>query len=405
MTAPRPDSSTTAPQAADEPRGAYFYMDAMRALFALLVAFGHGWALIIRDYRPPASLPVEAAYYLAGFGHQAVVLFFVLSGFWISRSVVRQAARGWSWRSYLTDRLTRLMPVLLGALAVGALLDLIAVHLLHSPTHLGLTDTYVLRIDIAKHLTWDVLLANLAFLQVIAPTFGTNGPLWSLSYEFWFYLWFPALWLALRHRRWSIALLALALGWIEPKLALAFASWLCGAAVSGIATWLKSRPAPSRRLCIALALTAAAALLVTLADERFVENTWEDPALALVFSVFLLSLILLDPPPLAWLRPIASYGARASFSFYATHFPVMAFACALMLCSARLTPDAHGLTLVALVLLLSIGFAWIFAAQTEGRTAALRNWLDRLGKPRLEPAGSKLVGATGFEPATPTPPV
>lgn len=386
MPTPRLDPQTDRPAAAPsqaEPAGAYFYMDAMRTLFALLVAFGHGWALIIRDYRPPAGLLVEAGYYLAGFGHQAVILFFVLSGFWISRSVVRRAARGWSWRAYLTDRLTRLMPVLLGALAIGGLLDTVAVHLLHSPTHLGLTDTYVLRIDIAKHLSWEVLLANMAFLQVIVPTFGTNGPLWSLSYEFWFYIWFPALWLALRHRRWSLALAALALGWFVPKLALAFMSWLCGAALYGIATWLGRRPPLSRRLRIALTLAAGTVLLVTLADERFVENTWQDPALALAFSAFLLALILLDPPPLAALRATADYGARASFSFYATHFPVMAFACALTIGSQRLAPDAYGIALVALVLLLSISFAWVFAAQTEGRTPALREWIDGLGKPRL----------------------
>ncbi|ODP39438.1 acyltransferase family protein [Sphingomonas turrisvirgatae] len=383
MTIPRPDPDADAATVRAEPTGAYFHMDAMRTMFALLVAFGHAWALIIRDYRPPAGWLAEAGYYFAGFGHQAVILFFVLSGFWISRSVVRRAVRGWSWRSYLVDRLTRLMPVLLGALAVGGLLDTIAVRLLHSPTHLGLTDTYVLRIDIARHLSWEVLLANMAFLQVIVPTFGTNGPLWSLSYEFWFYIWFPALWLALRHRRLSLALVALTLGWFVPKLALAFLSWLCGAALYGVVDWLARRPPPRRRLVLAFTVTAAIALLATLADERFVENTWQDPALALVFSAFLLGLILLDPPAVAGLRPMASYGARASFSFYATHFPVMAFACALLLGSERLVPDVYGMALVALALLLSISFAWVFAAQTEGRTPALRDWLCRVGRRRL----------------------
>lgn len=365
-----------------QPVGAYFYMDAMRTLFAGLVAFSHAWALIVRDYQPPAGLLARAGYYFAGFGHQAVILFFVLSGFWISRSVVGRAARGWSWRSYLTDRLTRLMPVLVGALAVGGLLDMVAVYILNSPTHLGLTDTYVLRIDIYKHLTWQVLLANLAFLQILVPTFGTNGPLWSLSYEFWFYIWFPALWLALRHRRWSIALLALALGWFVPHLALAFLSWLCGAGLYGLSTWLATRPPLSRPFRVVALVTASTVLLATLADERFVENNWQDPALALVFATFLLCLIQLDPRPLAALRPAATFGARASFSFYATHFPVMAFACALVLGSQRLAPDGAAMGLVALVLLLSLLFAWVFAAQTEGRTPALREWVLAIGRAR-----------------------
>ena len=51
-------------------------------------------------------------------------------------------------------------------------------------------------------LTWPVLAANALFLQTIVaarnaphpvPTFGSNGALWSLSYEFWYYLAFPLL--------------------------------------------------------------------------------------------------------------------------------------------------------------------------------------------------------------------
>lgn len=371
--APDPPSTARA-----EPTGAFFYMDAMRTVFALLVAFGHVWALFIRDYRAPENLAVQAGYYAAGFGHQAVILFFVLSGFWISRSVVRSSARGWSWRSYLTDRLSRLLPVLFGALAIGGLLDLVAIHVLHSPTHLGLTDTYVLRTHVAAHLSLTALIENAAFLQILFPPFGTNGPLWSLSYEFWFYLWFPALWLALRHRRPSIALLLLVLGWFVPHLALAFLSWLCGAAVYGISQWLAARPPLSRRGSWTLTLATALVLAAALAAVRFGINSWKDPALAVVFSAFLLSLIQLDPKPAGFVRPLATFGARASFSFYATHFPVMAFAAALTLGSRRLAPDAHGIALVFVVLTAALCFAWLFASQTEGRTAALRYWIQRI---------------------------
>lgn len=367
-----------------EPKGAYFYMDAMRTIFALVVAFGHVWALLIRDYQPTANLAVQATYFTAGFGHQAVILFFVLSGFWISRSVVRSAARGWSWRGYLVDRLTRLLPVLIATLAIGGMLDAIALYWLRSPTHLGLTDTYVLRTTVAANLSWEVLLGNLAFLQILIKPFGTNGPLWSLSYEFWFYIWFPALWLAFRHRRPSLALITLAFGWFVPTLALAFLSWLCGAAVYGIAEWLSERQPLSRsnqplsrsKAWALLALTGAV-LVMALVLTRFGADTWKDPALAVAFSAFLLSMIVVNPGTITTFRPLAIYGARASFSFYATHFPVMAFAAALAIDSQRLPPDGHGVTLVILTLLASLAFAWLFAAQTEGRTDTLRRFFQR----------------------------
>ena len=46
---------------------------------------------------------------------------------------------------------------------------------------------------IAQALTAPVFLGNAAFLQrILVPELGTNGPLWSLANEFWYYLLFPA---------------------------------------------------------------------------------------------------------------------------------------------------------------------------------------------------------------------
>ena len=48
--------------------------------------------------------------------------------------------------------------------------------------------------DVRQTIGLPTLLGNLAFLQdFFARPYGSNGPLWSLSYEFWFYLVFPLL--------------------------------------------------------------------------------------------------------------------------------------------------------------------------------------------------------------------
>ena len=40
----------------------------------------------------------------------------------------------------------------------------------------------------------ETLLGNAAFLQeIVVPTYGSNAPLWSLSYEFWYYFLYPVL--------------------------------------------------------------------------------------------------------------------------------------------------------------------------------------------------------------------
>ena len=57
--------------------------------------------------------------------------------------------------------------------------------------------------------------------EASAPSavFGSNGPLWSLAFEFWYYLWFPALWLLWRRQpSWMLA--TLAVGWFAPPMAL-----------------------------------------------------------------------------------------------------------------------------------------------------------------------------------------
>jgi peptidoglycan/LPS O-acetylase OafA/YrhL len=78
-------------------------------------------------------------------------------------------------------------------------------------------------------LTPAVLLGNLLFLEGFTkvPPFGSNTPLWSLVFECWYYMWFAAMALAAR-RRFSIALLSLAMALLSPRLATGFLVWLVG---------------------------------------------------------------------------------------------------------------------------------------------------------------------------------
>jgi peptidoglycan/LPS O-acetylase OafA/YrhL len=63
-------------------------------------------------------------YSLSLFGHDAVMVFFVLSGCFISASVCRdQEAVRWSWKRYLVNRFARLYLVLLPALLLTVFWD------------------------------------------------------------------------------------------------------------------------------------------------------------------------------------------------------------------------------------------------------------------------------------------
>jgi len=348
-------------------------MDAMRAALALTVAFGHLWGLMVEDYRPTESLIVDTGYFLAGFAHSAVILFFVLSGYWIARSVTMRAERGWQWGEYLIDRVARLGIVLVPALLLGGALDWLGFRVLQLPTYDGSTGAWVVTQDLTDSLTLRALVGNLLFLQhLIVPQFGSNGPLWSLAFEFWYYLWFPALWLALRYRRPGIALVTLGIALANLEIAFGFLSWLCGAALHGAERRWTDLRLP-RWTPVAAGLLCLAALLWG----RTGEFGGEDPLEAASFALFLFTLLRSDPPRIAALRPFAAFGARASFSLYAIHFPVMALVAGWIVGPARLPPDARTAALVVALLAMVLALAWLFAALTEARTGALRDWLRR----------------------------
>src|ERR1700675_494071 len=170
-------------------------LDLIRAVAAFAVMFGHLRTFFFVDFQHLShkSWPLEALYFFAGFGHQAVIVFFVLSGFLISSTVIRSHVLGkWSWRDYAINRATRLYVVLVPGLLLGFFWDRLGSWLFaaqgiyaHSLRDLGPAVPL-------KNLTLGTLLGNLLFLQtIICDTFGSNGPLWSLANEFWYYVLFP----------------------------------------------------------------------------------------------------------------------------------------------------------------------------------------------------------------------
>ena len=98
---------------------------------ALAVLVGHLRAFLFVPY-PHVQSPgflLKLFYLLTGFGHEAVMVFFVLSGYLVGSGVVEKVRAGvFSWKPYLVNRISRLYPVLLGTLLLAWLLDCIGRH-------------------------------------------------------------------------------------------------------------------------------------------------------------------------------------------------------------------------------------------------------------------------------------
>ena len=361
-------------------RGSYFWADVLRFVAASLVVMDHSRDLLFLTLAEAGelSVPWKAFYFLTGFGSEAVIIFFVLSGYWITSAVVRRIDRVDFWRIYLIDRLSRLLIVVVPVLFLGGVLDLASIELLASRYADGTSGALTVQHPVAASLGLSTLLGNLVFLQkLVFPTFGSNGPLWSLAFEFWYYIWFPSLLLLFTRRRFSIGLLSLALGALSLGLVEGFCVWLMGSALF----YLDARSGKSTRakregfgwkevggLILALGLLGGALV----ASRLSVPIAGSPLLLGGAFSLFFWALLRLDPPRRRLAVPFARYGAGASFSLYALHFPVILALASLIAPGERTAPDVLRLLQWGGLVLTVTALAWTFARLTEARTGQLR---------------------------------
>jgi peptidoglycan/LPS O-acetylase OafA/YrhL len=151
------------------------------------------------------------------FGSDAVVLFFVLSGYVIAYVT---AEREHTLRDYALSRLARLYSVVLPALIITIVLDQLGQRI--DPR---LYDGWWYADDQPfKRFFANLFFVNQLWFESIRPF--SNGPFWSLGYEFWYYVLFGlAYYLKGRRRFLCVALVCLVIG---PKILLLLPVWLAG---------------------------------------------------------------------------------------------------------------------------------------------------------------------------------
>ena len=369
----------------------------LRGLAALSVFVWHLRNLFFVDYAQVQEphLATAAFYFLTGFGHEAVMVFFVLSGYFIARSL-RGAVRAgrWRWRGYALSRFTRLQVVLLPALALGALWDHAGLWRFGQDSiYSGDTATWgrvIISFPVADRLGLETWLGNALFLQEIAVApYGSNGPLWSLSYEGWYYVLFPLAFFALAGgigwgRRALAGAAALAVvAFVGPVIAKYFAIWLLGALVAWLPPWRTlGRAAAARALAVGtsglLAFAAASVSRTRLIGSGY----WPDLLLAVAFALFLYVLVsALSPSASRRYAAVAGGLAGCSYTLFLVHTPALVFLLMALTGGARWQPDAAHLLGAAGVFLGVLAYAYGVSRLTEARTETVRDWLAaRLGE-------------------------
>jgi peptidoglycan/LPS O-acetylase OafA/YrhL len=337
-------------------------LNAIRTVAAFLVLISHLRALFFVEIgaSESQSIMVLTAYVFGSLGHPAVIVFFVLSGYWVGGAAIRLIGSGtFSWSGYGIARLTRLWLVLIPVIALTQMLDRLGTIANPTSSIYSGSAAYHTVVPVAGPLpTLGIVetLGNLFFVQSIhTATLGTNSPLWSLAYEFWYYALFPALLIAFSRkfgmRMRVLCLLASILGCAlaGPNVLALFPAWILGAALAWrrdqIAGWL-DRIKPL--LLAGMRASSVVAVIVVSFAAVYFNGLYPGVELIVAIpSVAMVGLLVTDVSVgRSALRPL-SWAADWSYTLYAIHVPILAILASFIVPAATSRWQVNALSIAA----------------------------------------------------------
>jgi peptidoglycan/LPS O-acetylase OafA/YrhL len=327
--------------------------------------------------------------FLTGFGHVAVLIFFLLSGWLVGGSLLNKLDRPQILTSYAIDRLTRMWIVLVPAFVLTLVLATLSNAV--EPDHFSFAPQ--------NEFSGAAFLGNLVGMQGMAvPRFGGNFSLWSLANEMWYYALFPLLLLYFSARTrlarvGSLLVSALIASQLLVDITLYFLLWMLGVVFSRIRIVL---PRPMRwALVLALVAVVVYCRLEGSIGTLIVETFPEDLLISLIFLCVLSSLQY----PADRTRPgnrlalLVAKLAPFSFTLYVVHYPI------LLTIKQFLRPhgighlsarDPSSLIVYGALFLAIVIFAYLFHLPFEAQTHRLRGFVKQLV---LKPGANRYSGA------------
>ena len=375
------------------------FLDLTRWTAAMIVFLGHlrdplflGYGSLVASDR---NLGVQFWYFITGWFSEAVIVFFVLSGYLVGGIASARASAGqFSIGSYAIDRLTRLYVALVPALVLTAILDVagstwFADTGFWTHTHPMLAEK-VATAPFLTYLTVQNFLANLFMLQtIVTPPFGSDQPLWTISLEFWFYVVFGlglSTYLFSSRRLRLLGLLAL--GALFVLLGLKFPGymglWLLGVVAAFVPWRAVERP-------LLAAFVFLGVLIVSRAEQATLKQSdwapWaRDYLVAATFTWLLVSMRSVTLAILEYASRFNRFMADFSYSLYLIHFPLMLFLLGALHATGRFDgiargyapTSSQGLFVYGLEVALTYAGAWLFSQATERRTPGIRRSVKQL---------------------------
>lgn len=364
------------------------FLHLIRAVCAFLVCLNHAKEFILIDRQSSDNLVSLSLRVFLSLGSQSVLVFFFISGFLVGGRELQNLRFGTLNPSkYFFDRLTRLWLVIIPALFITYICNYLTCE------RIGF---YEYCID-SKSLNFQSmspiesqgikdLIVNLFFLQsFLGPEWGSNGPLWSLSFEFWYYMVFYSFLILLwkmhgRVLRWTYVAIAvliiiggfylLNLRWLNLGLV-----WFVGALAGGYTKELTHfRILSASRFLPHIVLIFAILIFPTMIFNKLMPNSL---SLFPIMGAMFLGIYAMNPERNVVIGPfrIIIGLSNISFSLYAIHFPLLALLTAAVGSSQGLPLNFFNWLLVVLFSLVCVFFSFLFALVTELRLGKVRQFL------------------------------
>ncbi|MEM7525958.1 MAG: acyltransferase [Pseudomonadota bacterium] len=360
------------------------YLNALRVFAAMIVLVCHSAFLHFGE------TDLRSFIHHHDYASDAVMVFFVLSGFLIAHTAAKS-----NWRTYAFDRYTRILSVAAPAVLLTLVFDRIG--LFWAP------EAYQTRwfspASVEAH-----VFAALTFTSewsFVSKTIGSNFPLWSLSYEAAYYVAFGLMMFTSGLARIAFVGVFALLAGVEALLLAP--AWFMGAALYRLARTNQRLSAAHVILVIApiplyflFLESGVRQMLGALGDQlvletigrhvRFSDEYLWDLIVALLFAAHLFGAAILASrlgSPALRVKSVVNWLAGGTFSLYVVHFPV------LMLANAFLFDHPEGFEkwamLVGAAILVSYAFAWAFERRLVGFRALIKGLSLRPTSPASTP--------------------
>ncbi|MDP2021671.1 MAG: acyltransferase [Hydrogenophaga sp.] len=346
----------------------FLWLDWFRFIAASLVVTGHLKAKIFAPWNgldeSSRTFSTAIFYAITRLGTEGVTVFFVLSGFLVGGRLIERMKQGnLDLRRYAIDRFARIYVPLIPAIA------------------LTVSIAYYLN---APPAAWDIIGNVFSIQGVLASTLPFNGPLWSLTYEVWFYIGAGALtWFLVSRRPAALILTFLTFAIftiLESHLAFC---WIAGA----ICFQARAKKQPRVEIVALSAILACSMIILRqLASGGAMQSSWSQPEIERVtlllfafgFACFI-SQIVSTPAPnsggFGRLYRAGTFLAAFSYTLYLVHEPLFSLAFKDHIVVKHISTD--GMVLYAASMIGIMTVAYLVYLLFEKHTNLFRLWLLR----------------------------